>query len=91
MTERQQKKRGQKKTFIGIVTSDKMDKSVVVTVERLVKHPKYHKYIKRKKKFMAHDENNECKIGDKVEIMEHRPISKRKRWIVKRIIERAEV
>ncbi len=82
---------GRRKEFIGTVVSDKMDKTVVVMVETLVKHPLYGKYIKRRKKFMAHDENNECKIGDKVLIEETRPLSKRKRWRVKQILERAKV
>ncbi|MGC9108998.1 MAG: 30S ribosomal protein S17 [Caldimicrobium sp.] len=82
---------GKRKEFIGTVVSDKMDKTVVVMVETLVKHPLYGKYIKRRKKFMAHDENNECKIGDKVLIEETRPLSKRKRWRVKQIIERGKV
>jgi len=72
----------------GVVVSDRMDKSVVVKVETLKLHPKYHKFIKRSKKFMAHDENNECRIGDVVEIIETRPLSKRKRWRVSRIVER---
>ncbi|MGC9017495.1 MAG: 30S ribosomal protein S17 [Caldimicrobium thiodismutans] len=82
---------GKRKEFIGTVVSDKMDKTVVVMVETLVKHPLYGKYIKRRKKFMAHDENNECKIGDKVLIEETRPLSKRKRWRVKQIVERGKV
>ncbi len=81
---------GRRKEFIGIVVSDKMDKSVVVMVERLVKHPLYGKYIRRRKKYMAHDEYNECRIGDKVRIVETRPLSKRKRWVVKEILERAK-
>jgi small subunit ribosomal protein S17 len=81
---------GRKKQFIGIVVSDKMDKTVVVMVERLVKHPLYGKYIKRRKKYMAHDENNECQIGDKVLIEETRPLSKRKRWRVREILEKAK-
>ena len=64
----------------GIVTSDKMDKSVVVTIERLEKHPVFKKYIRRRRKFMAHDEANACRIGDRVRIMECRPISKGKCW-----------
>ncbi|MGA1861791.1 30S ribosomal protein S17 [Deferribacter thermophilus] len=72
----------------GVVVSDRMDKSVVVKVETLKLHPKYHKFIKRSKKFMAHDENNECRIGDVVEIIETRPLSKRKRWRVSKIVER---
>ena len=81
---------GGRKEFIGIVVSDKMDKTVVVMVERLVKHPLYGKYIRRRKKYMAHDERNECRIGDRVLIVETRPLSKRKRWVVKQILERAK-
>ncbi|MGA1846805.1 30S ribosomal protein S17 [Deferribacter abyssi] len=72
----------------GVVVSDRMDKSVVVKVETLKLHPKYHKFIRRSKKFMAHDANNECRVGDIVEIIETRPLSKRKRWRVSKIIER---
>ncbi len=75
---------------IGIVTSDKMDKSIVVMVERLVKHPLYKKYIKRRSKFMAHDERNEAREGDVVLIEETRPLSKRKRWRLVKIIERVK-
>lgn len=82
---------GKRKEFVGVVVSDKMDKTVVVMVERLVKHPLYGKYIKKRKKFMAHDEHNSCKVGDKVLIEETRPLSKRKRWRVKQILERAKV
>ena len=82
---------GKRKEFIGTVVSDKMDKTVVVMVERLVQHPLYGKYIKRRKKYMAHDEKNECRIGDKVLIVETRPLSKRKRWVVKQILEKAKV
>ena len=81
---------GKRKQFIGTVVSDKMDKTVVVMVETLVKHPLYGKYIKRRKKYMAHDENNECKIGDKVLIEETRPLSRRKRWRVRQILERGK-
>ncbi len=79
-----------RKVLVGEVVSNKMDKSIVVKVETLVMHPLYKKYIKRSKKYMAHDPNNECSIGDKVEIIESRPLSKRKRWRLKRILERAE-
>jgi len=82
--------RGQRKTEVGIVVSDKMDKTVVVRVERLVKHPKYGKVMRRYKKFYAHDEKNECKVGDKVLIIETRPLSKLKRWRVLKILERAK-
>ena len=80
--------RGTRKTQVGVVVSDKMDKTVVVQVERLVKHPKYKKYIRKRRKFKAHDEKNECKIGDRVLIWETKPLSKDKRWRVKEILER---
>jgi len=83
-------KRGSQKTLTGIVVSDKMDKSVVVSVERLVKHSVYHKYIRRKAKFMAHDEKNECRIGDRVLLTETRPLSKQKRFEVSKILEKME-
>ena len=81
-------KRGIKTVKVGVVVSDRMDKSVVVRVDRLTKHPLYKKYIRKRTKFMAHDEENECKIGDRVEIVESRPLSKMKRWRVKRILEK---
>ncbi len=81
--------KGKRKTLTGIVFSDKMDKTVVVKVERLVRHPVYHKTIKRRKKFKAHDENNACRVGDKVLIEECRPLSREKRWRVKAILEKA--
>jgi small subunit ribosomal protein S17 len=83
-------KRGSQKTLTGIVVSDKMDKSVVVSVERLVKHSVYQKYIRRKAKFMAHDEGNECRIGDRVLLTETRPLSKQKRFKVSKILEKME-
>jgi small subunit ribosomal protein S17 len=83
-------KRGSQKTLTGIVVSDKMEKSVVVSVERLVKHPVYHKYIRRKTKFMAHDEGNESKIGDRVLLLEMRPLSKQKRFKVSKVLEKME-
>jgi len=79
-----------RKTRVGRVVSDKMDKTIVVAVEDNVMHPLYKKIIKRTTKFKAHDENNECKVGDRVEIMETRPLSKEKRWRLVRIIERAK-
>ncbi|HFB67632.1 MAG TPA: 30S ribosomal protein S17 [Calditrichae bacterium] len=85
-----ERKRGIRKTRVGVVVSDKMDKSVVVLVERLVKHPLYKKYVKRSKKFHAHDEENQCRVGDRVKIMETRPLSKTKRWRVVEIIEKAK-
>lgn len=80
---------GMKRQVNGIIVSNKMDKTVVVQVERLVKHPLYKKYIRRRNKFMAHDKDNACQIGDRVEISESRPLSKTKRWRVVRIIEKA--
>lgn len=82
--------RALRKTRIGTVVSDKMDKTVVVAVQRLVKHPLYGRIIKLTKKFKAHDELNECKVGDKVKLMETRPLSKDKRWRVVNIIEKAK-
>ena len=81
--------RKRRKTLRGRVVSDKMQKSVVVTIERLVKHPLYGKRIKRTSRYTAHDETNDCREGDLVEIMETRPMSKTKRWRVIRVIERA--
>lgn len=83
------KTRGNKRQVVGTVVSDKMDKTVVVVVERLVKHRLYHKYIRRRAKFAAHDEANSCQVGDKVMITESRPLSKMKRWRVSKIIEKA--
>jgi small subunit ribosomal protein S17 len=77
------------RSLVGVVTSDKMDKSIIVTVVSQVKHPLYGKYIKRSKKMVAHDEQNACKTGDTVEIRETRPISKTKTWVLDKIIERA--
>lgn len=82
--------RNLRKTRIGMVVSDKMDKTVVVAIQDNVKHPKYGKVIKRTVKFKAHDKNNECAVGDKVSIMETRPLSKEKRWRVVEIIEKAK-
>ncbi len=82
--------RGRRKVRIGKVVSDKMDKTIVVAVETLVTHPLYKKQIRRTTKFKAHDENNECKIGDIVKIMETRPLSKEKRWRLVEIIEKAK-
>ncbi len=82
--------RNLRKTRVGKVVSDKMDKTVVVAIVDNVKHPLYKKIVKRTVKFKAHDENNECRIGDRVEIMETRPLSKDKRWRVTNILERAK-
>ena len=81
--------RGNRRTLIGTVVSDKMDKTVVVRVERLVQDMRYKKYIRRYSRFMAHDENNDCKTGDRVRIIEHRPLSKQKRWKVQETVARA--
>lgn len=78
-----------KAEVVGVVISDKMDKSVVVAVERQVRHPFYGKIQRRTSRFMAHDEGNTAKTGDRVAIAESRPLSRRKRWIVTRIVERA--
>ncbi len=82
--------RGMRKVLTGKVVSDKMDKTVVVAVETLVRHPLYQRTIRRTKKFKAHDEGNSCHTGDKVRMMETRPLSKEKRWRVIEILERAE-
>ncbi len=79
-----------RKTLTGTVVSSGMDKSVVVSIETLKKHPLYGKYMKRSIRYMAHDEKNECGNDDKVEIEECRPLSKRKNWLVKRILEKAK-
>jgi small subunit ribosomal protein S17 len=79
-----------KKILQGKVTSNKADKTIVVAVERQVRHPLYKKYFKRTKKFMAHDPNNECGIGDVVRIKEHRPISKMKRWMLVEVVTKAK-
>ncbi len=77
---------GRKTTKVGVVTGNKMKKTVTVLVERQVRHPLYKKIIKRRKKFLVHDEYEKCKIGDVVKIVETRPLSKRKRWRVKEIV-----
>jgi len=89
MQEEAQKARGLARTLQGYVHSDKMNKSIVVAVSTYKKHPQYGKYILRTKKYMAHDEGNICHVGDRVEIVESRPISKNKRWRVRSIIEKA--
>jgi small subunit ribosomal protein S17 len=81
--------RGNRRMLDGTVVSDKMDKTVVVRVERLVRDPQYEKYVRRYSRFMAHDETNACKVGDKVRIIEHRPLSKRKRWKVQETLAKA--
>ncbi len=82
--------RTQRKERVGVVTSNKMDKSIVIKVSRRVKHPKYGKFVKKSSNFMAHDESNQCNIGDTVRIMETRPLSKNKCWRLVEIIERAK-
>ena len=83
-------KRNLRKERIGIVTSNKMEKSIVISVERKVKHPKYGKFVKKTTKFVAHDEKNDCNEGDTVKIMETKPLSKSKNWRLVEIIERAK-
>lgn len=82
--------RGRRKEIIGKVTSNKMDKTIVVAVERKIKHPLYGKFIKKTKKFVAHDNNNDCNEGDIVHLMETRPLSKLKRWRLIKIVEKAK-
>ncbi|OFY84355.1 MAG: 30S ribosomal protein S17 [Bacteroidetes bacterium RIFCSPLOWO2_12_FULL_35_15] len=82
--------RNLRKEKVGLVTSNKMEKSIVVSVERKVKHPKYGKFVNRTTKFVAHDEANTCNIGDTVKIMETRPISKNKCWRLVEVVERAK-
>jgi small subunit ribosomal protein S17 len=82
--------RNLRKERTGVVTSSKMDKSIVVAVERKVKHPKYGKFVNKTTKFVAHDEKNECGIGDTVKIMETRPMSKTKRWRLVQVVEKAK-
>ena len=82
--------RNLRKTRVGLVTSDKMDKTIVVSVTDNVKHPLYNKIVKRTYKLKAHDENNECRIGDIVKVMETRPLSKDKRWRLVEIVEKAK-
>ena len=82
--------RGRRKSKIGSVVSNKMDKSIVVSVERLVRHSLYKKYFRKTSKFMAHDEENQCQVGDTVKIVETRPLSKLKRWRLVEVIEKAK-
>ena len=88
-TEVTEKKRGTPRHLIGIVTSNKMQKTVVVLVTRRVRDPRFHKFMTKRVKYKAHDENNEYHVGDQVEITESRPLSKDKRWRVSRLVERA--
>ncbi len=83
-------KRNLRKSRVGIVVSNKMDKSILVAIERKVAHPIYKKYFKKTTKLMAHDEKNECKVGDTVKIMETRPLSKLKNWRLVEIVEKAK-
>jgi small subunit ribosomal protein S17 len=83
-------KKPSKKIRIGVVSSNKMDKTITVQVERRLRHPIYGKYVKKTKKFMAHDETNDCKIGDTVKITESRPLSAKKRWRLVEVLERAK-
>ena len=82
--------RGNKRTIKGVVVSNKMEKTIVVRAERLVKHPIFHKYLRRYVKYKAHDEGNSCQIGDKVLIVESRPLSRDKRWRMRTILEKAK-
>jgi small subunit ribosomal protein S17 len=82
-------KRGRRRSLVGTVVSDGMDKTVVVRVERLVEDARYKKYVRRYSRFMAHDEENGCGVGDRVLIIEHRPLSKRKRWKVTETLDKA--
>jgi small subunit ribosomal protein S17 len=84
------KDRGIRKTMVGMVVSDRMEKTRVVVVQRLVKHPLYRKYIRRRSRFKVHDETNSCRVGDRVLIIETRPLSREKRWRVKEILGRAQ-
>ncbi|MBD3367053.1 MAG: 30S ribosomal protein S17 [Candidatus Eisenbacteria bacterium] len=86
----QTEKRGRRKVRVGHVVSDKMDKTAVVAVTRLVKHPLYGRYVKRTSRFKVHDETNQCQVGDTVRIAETRPLSKDKRWRLIEIIRRAQ-
>jgi len=79
-----------RKQRIGVVTSTSMDKSITVSIERKLRHPIYGKFVKKSKKFMAHDEKNECNVGDTVKITESRPLSKRKRWRLVEILQKAK-
>ena len=82
--------RNLRKTKLGVVTSNKMDKTITVNVERKVKHPLYGKFVKKSTKFHAHDDKNECRIGDTVRIMESRPLSKTKRWRLVEVVEKVK-
>ncbi len=90
MTEAAEMERGRQQTLTGVVVSDKMDKTVTVKVERTIMHRLYQRYMKRSRKYAAHDETNDCRIGDRVTIVASRPLSKNKRWRVREIVERAK-
>jgi small subunit ribosomal protein S17 len=91
MSETQTESKSRRRTLLGQVVSDKMDKTVVVQVIRRYRHPRYKKYVQERIRYKAHDENNEAKIGDKVRIIESRPRSKEKRWAVQAIVERSVI
>ncbi|HEX5554690.1 MAG TPA: 30S ribosomal protein S17 [Chitinophagaceae bacterium] len=82
--------RNLRKTRIGVVSGNRMDKTILVTVQRRLKHPLYGKFVKKSTKYMTHDEKNECTVGDRVRIMETRPLSKNKRWRLVEVIEKAK-
>ena len=90
MTEQEANDRGKRKIMTGTVVSNSMTKTAVVTIERLVKHPTYGKYVRRRNRFKIHDEKNECKVGDVVRFMETRPLSKDKRWRLLDFVQRVE-
>jgi small subunit ribosomal protein S17 len=90
VTEKQAPERGKRKVMTGMVVSDKMQKTIVVSIERLVKHATYGKYVRRRNKFKVHDEKNEAKVGDVVRFMETRPLSKDKRWRLLDFVQRVE-
>jgi len=78
-----------RRTLVGVVASDKMEKTVVVQVERIEKHPVYKKYVRRRRRYHAHDSNDRCRVGDKVMLVETKPLSKRKRWAIQKVLEQA--
>lgn len=86
-----EEQKSRRKTRVGTVMSNAMDKTVVVLVERLINHPKYRKFIRRRNKFKAHDAQNTCQVGDKVLIEESRPLSRSKRWVVVQVLEKAAI
>ena len=90
MTQNEAADRGKRKVMTGKVVSDSMEKTVVVTIERLVKHETYGKYVRRRNRFKVHDEKNECKVGDTIRFMETRPLSKDKRWRLLDFVQRVE-